>query len=221
MTDDQWAGLMLGDEAYTGSKNFYHFVERIENLTIGPILTQNCLSFGRRLRHSLKAVCPRRTFHHDNLDLFRVHRRGAEPAALWESHQRFERAQPPLVLRELQTIRGQRRRAAHRPAHVAVARCAAPAVCQQRRHGPVGGPAWRVLGRETRRTGLSPPRRKGLGGRTHARDRDPRPYWANWLPHSHRWPWPRGVRLAPLSRFRRQALEGEIAGLRWLQPNDL
>jgi len=58
MSDDQWAGLMLGDEAYAGSKNFYHLVERIENLTIGPILTPNCLSFGRRLRRSLKAVCP-------------------------------------------------------------------------------------------------------------------------------------------------------------------
>jgi tyrosine phenol-lyase len=32
MSDHQWAGLMLGDESYAGSKNFYHFEETVRSI---------------------------------------------------------------------------------------------------------------------------------------------------------------------------------------------
>ncbi|MBN1406584.1 MAG: tryptophanase [Calditrichaceae bacterium] len=32
MSDEQWAGMMLGDESYAGSKNYYHFEETIKNI---------------------------------------------------------------------------------------------------------------------------------------------------------------------------------------------
>jgi tyrosine phenol-lyase len=32
MSDNQWAGLMLGDESYAGSKNFFHFEETVRSI---------------------------------------------------------------------------------------------------------------------------------------------------------------------------------------------
>lgn len=32
MSDDQWAGMMLGDESYAGSKNYYHFEETVRSI---------------------------------------------------------------------------------------------------------------------------------------------------------------------------------------------
>ncbi len=33
MSDNQWAGLMTGDESYAGSRNFFHFTETIQDIT--------------------------------------------------------------------------------------------------------------------------------------------------------------------------------------------
>lgn len=38
MSSEQWAGIMLGDESYAGSKSFFHFEKTIQQLTGMPIV---------------------------------------------------------------------------------------------------------------------------------------------------------------------------------------
>jgi tryptophanase len=38
MSDQQWAGLMIGDEAYAGARDFFTFLETVQEITGFPFV---------------------------------------------------------------------------------------------------------------------------------------------------------------------------------------
>jgi tyrosine phenol-lyase len=51
MSDNQWAGMLLGDEAYAGSRDFYHLEDAVHELYGIPVRGPHPPGAGRRAHH--------------------------------------------------------------------------------------------------------------------------------------------------------------------------